>query len=333
MAHDHHHHHGESLRDYFTEQLLTILVCGLFGFVAVELYRTGMLEYVLAPQFRFWVYIGGIALLVMVAIRAIAVWREAGEVHGHGHDHDHGHDHNHHHHHNHSHAQGHDHHHDHAHHHEHGAGCEHDHEHGPGCEHDHEHDHKHDHDHGHHHHGGEDDHGHSHDLAWVFARMLVLAFPVALFFLGIPNAGFSQERLEKILGNAPTIDDTSVGDVAGKEGLVMRFADLNDAAYDESKRESLEGQTAALEGLFSRVRDNQFQLYRMKMTCCAADTVPLKVLIITPTALSGFRDGEWVQVKGRIQFLKDAKSNQYVTVVKVADVGDIKKTAKQNVYE
>jgi uncharacterized membrane protein YcgQ (UPF0703/DUF1980 family) len=325
MAHAHHHHHGESLRDYFTEQLLTILVCGLFGFVAIQLYRTGMLTYVLAEQFRTWVYVGGISLMVLVVIRALAVWREAGEAHDQSHDHHHGHDHHH------DHAHGHDHHHDHAHHHEHGAVCNDDHQHGPGCDHDHAH--KHDHDHHHGHHGGGDDHGHSHDLAWVFARMLVLAFPVALFFLGIPNSGFSEDRLKQLVGQDQSLGSMPVSDVASKEGVVMRFSDLNDAAYDESKRESMEGQTAVLEGLFRRVGDREFTIFRMKMTCCAADTVPLKVRIVTDFALSGFNDMDWVQVKGQIRFIKPQNSPHYMTVIKVARVEDIKKTAKQNVYE
>ena len=40
--------------------------------------------------------------------------------------------------------------------------------------------------------------GHSHDMSWVFARMLILVFPVALFALGVPNAGFSKEAVESL---------------------------------------------------------------------------------------------------------------------------------------
>jgi hypothetical protein len=163
--------------------------------------------------------------------------------------------------------------------------------------------------------------------------MLVLAFPVALFFLGIPNSGFSEERLAKLVGNTPTVDDAALRNVADKDGVVMRFSDLNDAAYDDGKRQSLEGQTAVLEGLFRRVKGNQFTLFRMKMTCCAADTVPLKVLIVTPTDLSGVKDMDWVEVKGRIQFVQAPNSTQYMTIVKVESVNDVKKKPKQNVYE
>ena len=39
MAHVHF-HGEESVRNYFTEQLLTILVCALFAFAAIQMYRT-----------------------------------------------------------------------------------------------------------------------------------------------------------------------------------------------------------------------------------------------------------------------------------------------------
>jgi hypothetical protein len=315
MAHDHHHHHGESARDYFTEQLLTILVCGLFGFVAIQMYRerpdgTRMLQYILAPQFHLPVLIGGIAVLALVVVRAVAVWREAGEVRAHDHAHHHEHAH------------------DHAHHH-------HDHEHGEHCDHEHEHGHEH---HHHHHHPApahaHDDHGHSHDLAWVFTRMLILVFPIALFFMGVPNAGYSQERIIKMLGQEDPLA-VSVGDVAAKEGLVTRFNDLNDAAYDDAKRESLQGQAARLEGRFRRLGDKEFTLYRLKMTCCAADTVPLKVRIVTPHALGGINDHEWVQVEGQVQFIPvpNTTPTRYIPVIKVADNKDIKKTPPKGEYE
>jgi hypothetical protein len=148
MAHS---YHGcQSPRDYFTEQLLTILVCGALGFVGVQMYLNDMLKHILAPQFHLPVLIGSIGVLVLVVIRAATVWREAGQLvpaddmscqENHVHT----------------------------------AACNH----LPGLP------------------NGEVDpalvdDGHSHDMSWMFARMLILVFPVALFALGIPNSGFSQ---------------------------------------------------------------------------------------------------------------------------------------------
>lgn len=320
MAHAHH-HHGESTRDYFTEQLLTILVVGLIGFVAVQLYRTNMLSIILAPPFHLPVFVGGIAVLVVVAVRAVAVWREAGEVnaalahtHHHHHDHAHHHDHK-----------------DHAH----GPDCDHDHHkpghaHGPDCDHEHDHSHAH---HGHDH--AHDDHGHSHDLTWVFVRMLVLVFPVSLYFMGVPNKGFSAEYLDKMLGKKETALDGQLADVAAKDGVVMSFNDLNDAGFDQAKRESMEGQTAVLEGKFRRISDKEFTLFRLKMTCCASDTIPLKVRIkLDAGSLSGFKDlVDGVKVKGQIQFVQLPGKEQYIPVIRVRDVTDIQKIELKNEYE
>jgi len=340
--HGHHHHghhyHGESLRDYFTEQLLTILVCGLFGFAAVQMYRLNMLEF-LAPQFRAPVLYGGAALLLLVVVRAVAVWKEAGEL-----QHEH-------------------------------ADCAHDHAH-TGDHHHHATD-------PHHHHAANEDpdlsgheHSHSHDMSWTFARMLILVFPVALFFLGLPNATFSKDRqlamagtdtalgaqiLKELAAEATVIEEKPAGDgvtvrllrtrtglkiretitsgeepkleLVREEGTTMRFNDLNDAAYDDAKRKSLSGQTAILEGRFKRLADKEFTLFRMKMTCCAADTVMLKVRIIVPQALSGFTDFDWVRVKGQIQFLPDVTGKGYIPVLMVADITDVQKGEAKNEYE
>jgi hypothetical protein len=331
-----HHHHGESLRDYFTEQLLTILVCGMFGFAAIQMYRDSRLGF-LVEQFHGPVLWGGIGILVMVILRAISVWKEAGEYQ----------------------AQA-----------AHGADCNQDHAHGVDCNHVHipgqdEHDHSH------------ADHGHGHDMSWLFARMLILVFPVALFFLGLPPATFSpQGQLEKVGDDtafagdtlADLVKDATVeeqkyeGDglvtrtlktktglrlretplpngkvkfeLLGGQPLGIKFNELNDAAYDPGKREGLQGKVAILEGRFKRLADKEFSLFRMKMTCCQADAVPLKVRIIVPQALSGFEDFNWVQVKGQIQFLQIPGQDQYVPVLMVADVSDVlHKTAPSNESE
>src|SRR5262245_44671092 len=110
MAHAHS-HEGEN---YYLDQLCTIGVCGALGGVAIMMYVQGMLQYILVKQFHLWVLLGGIALLVLVLVRAVALWFSAGRV-SHAHNHNHDHDHAHHHH-----DHGHDHDHgDHQHEHEH----------------------------------------------------------------------------------------------------------------------------------------------------------------------------------------------------------------------
>jgi hypothetical protein len=335
MAHAHH-HDGESLKNYFTEQLLTLLVCGAFGYTAIQLYREDRLVNLLVDLFHPWVLWGGIAILAMVVFRMIAVWKEAGEYQANA-----------------AHAQGDD--------------CNQDHVHGADCSHvnipgqDEE-----DHDHS--------DHGHSHDMSWFFARMLILFFPVALFFLGLPSQSLSMPHSKETEFGGNTLKDlakdaTQEGDVKnegngvstrilktktglkiretksdkgeiklelmrGEGAIGMKFSELNDAAYDAGKREGLQGEVVVLEGHFRRLADKEFSLYRLKMTCCAADAVPLRVRIVVPQALSGHSEGDWLEVKGQLQFLKEPGKESYIPVLMVADLTDIKKkSAPRNEME
>jgi hypothetical protein len=159
----------------------------------------GPLDQTLFGDFVLW---SGVGLLVLVVLRAVAVWRSVGDpslrdlheghdhgyahhpaMHPHPHDHDHDHDHG---------TCGHDHGH---HHHHHGheeavtaqapaAGAVH-----HGHTHTHDHDHAHDHSHSH-----DDDHGHG----WAPWRYAVLLVPVALFLLGVPNEGRAVKAIEHV---------------------------------------------------------------------------------------------------------------------------------------
>ena len=90
-GHDHSHDHGHSHSEYYIEQLLTVLISGAFGLVAVLMYFFGMLDFLLVARFHPWVLVGGIALLVMTVIRGTALFLEDAHEHAHDHgDHDHG---------------------------------------------------------------------------------------------------------------------------------------------------------------------------------------------------------------------------------------------------
>lgn len=322
-----HNHSGcQSPRDYFTEQLLTILVCGGLGFVAIQMYLNDMLRHILAPKFHLPVLIGGIAVLVVVALRSLAVWCEAGELVPASDD----------------------------------PTCQENHTHTAACNHlpgmpvvpntDE---------------NLVDDHGHSHDMSWVFARMLILVFPIALFALGIPNSGLSAKGQldsagEDVALNAETLkelaktakeeekrteaDGSIVRMLKTESGLLlrevtrpggeptlfvipgngeeMRFNTLTEAAFDADKRAALTNQTAIMEGRFKRLSDKEFTLFRMKMTCCGPDAVPLKVRIIAPYSVDR-KDFDWVRVKGVVQFIQVPGENRYVPVIRLGDLSDM----------
>jgi hypothetical protein len=258
-----HQHCGEALRDYFAGQLLTLFVVGCFGLVGILMYRNDQLGYILALPFHGPVLIGGSAILVIVVVRAISLWREAGHLNA--------------------------------------------------CSHS--------------------AHGHNHDLAWVFSRLLVLSFPVGLFLFGVPNSGFSRDRIRMLLGG----DDALTGEVsavAHRNETVARFNELIEAANDEGQRESLKGQTAVLEGRINWIDTRQFSLFRLKMTCCGADVVALKVRIVLKNGtLDAFDDFDWVQMKGQIQFVQAPNSERYIPVIVVEDVRDIRKIKPKKEYD
>lgn len=195
----------------------------------------------------------------------------------------------------------------HAHNHDHGHPPHH--EHGPDCDHDHSHDPA-PHAHGHSH-----DDGHSHGN--IFWRLVVLAFPLMLFFLGLPNEGFSKEWIDWKLGKDQVVD---AADVAAKGGdvITFEFHDLNAQSSDPDKRAAYEGRTVRVKGQLKKITDRDFTLFKLKMNCCAADVVPLKAQIKTSFATT-FNDLDWVTAEGVLQFVEDKSKKQFIPVIRVKD--------------
>jgi hypothetical protein len=316
MGHTHHHDDGS----YYMEQVCTIVISGLLGLVAILLYTSGKINLLLNPKLHWTVLAGGIALLILVAVRALAVWlpaltgrAAAAHDHEHAHDHDHGqcgHDHGH------DHGEcGHDHAHDH--HHDHGA-----------CDHDHGHDHDHEHAHAAgvpHSHGegnggaAPDDHGHDH--GWAPWRYAVLMLPVVLFFLNLPNEGFRTLEAADVQGL-----DQKKEKVADKGfDPELGFRELEGAAYSQEKRDYFEGKTVRLKGQFApSSSDSVFSLVRFKINCCAADAIPLSaVIMIDPDSKEKLDPaqyvGRWVEVTGQVQFRTREKNGkeEWLTVIVV----------------
>lgn len=273
MAHDH--SHGDR-NAYYLDQLFTIAVCGALGGVAIMLWQGNKL-WLLADKFHIWVLLGGIALVVLVLIRAIALWRSVDElaaVPSPTHDHDH-------------------------HHH-------HDHAHGP---HDHDHNHDHNHEHGH-------SHDHGHDHGWAPWRYVVLLLPVMLYFLNLPNQGFSGDMGNMLSGlnlDAPSsVSSTGTADIG--------FAQLQQASLTPESREFYEGKTVTLTGRYSGSDPKRFTLVRYKIACCAADAVALNAVIMVDPKSDEQIDpdkyrNKWLQVTGRIHFLQKPGSNEYITAL------------------
>ena len=383
-------HPHEEQRAYYLEQLCSIGACGALGAVAILMYFRGWLG-ILADSFHLPVLLGGIALLVVVAARAISLWQEVGSQKGHehhDHDHDHGHSHSH--------------------------------------EPEHEHGHSHGHSHSH-----AQAHDHEHGFAPVRYIVLVLPVMLFLLGVPNPafvqafqkylmqidlgklepsdhSAGLADMPGRSVVGmriNKEEKDDTlqvvrvskdgaaekagiragdvitqitrtvdgdgkplpqpevipakelnledAVAKLEGKpdtkvkvtlqrdgaahevevtrevELVALQFKELERAAYTSAQRQYYEGKIGRVVGQFVPGRNpRSFSLSRFKMTCCAADAIPLNVVIVldpqVQEPLSDVKALQWVEVKGQIQFRKRADRDEYASVLLVKSRQDIR---------
>jgi len=175
------------------------------------------------------------------------------------------------------------------------------HVHGPDCDHDH---------------GPED---HATTPGGTYLKTIPFALPLVLFVMGLPNAGFSKEWTERRLGKAEVIGELK--EVAAKDGdtLTLDFGELNMAAYDPGKRDAFEGRRIRVKGQLKKVSEKDYELFKLKMTCCAADMIPLKARIksdiVIPQSL--FRDHDWVTVEGQLQFVEIPEKRMFLPVIRI----------------
>jgi len=102
-----------------------------------------------------------------------------------------------------------------------------------------------------------------------------------LYFLNMPNSTFSATAYGGMMSKDEL--DQQAAPVANKEGAVLAlgFKELSTAAYDPSARAAMQGRMGQLKGMYSpRRSDKEFTLFRVKMSCCAADAIPVGVIII-----------------------------------------------------
>ena len=115
--------------------------------------------------------------------------------------------------------------------------------------------------------------------------------------------------------------------MAAKEGdtLTLDFGELNMAAYDPGKRDAYEGRRVRVKGQLKKVSEKEYELFKLKMTCCAADMIPLKARIrsdiVIPQSL--FRDHDWVTVEGQLQFVELPEKKQFLPVLRIGGKGGL----------
>ena len=293
MANEHHHH--DNATEYYIEQLIGIGISLSIAYVCIMLWWPfpiyggdgqiisygRKLSIILHPKFHFWVLTGSIILLGFVSVRIIALWLESGKLksdnkHVHGPDCDH----------------------------EHKLEHDHKHVHGPDCNHEHNDESS-----------GHEDCGHDHSHGSAPVRFIVLLLPIVLFFLNVPNEVFS---------NVKGVDLSQFGEVGAvaEKGIDFNvgFLQLEMASMTQESRNHYEGKTVRLIGKYVGEEEKRFSLIRFKINCCAADAVPLNAVMMvdpnSPEKLAWKKyANKWVQVTGRVHFLKRKDNEQYMTAL------------------
>ena len=351
MVHDH--HEDET---YFLDQICMVALSGAFGVICLCLYflQQGMLYRLLGTQFHPFVLASGIALVVLAVVRAGMLWSMAGpkiEDHSHGHDgccQDESHSHEH----SHSHGAGaHDHGHSHSHDHGHSqANRGHDHSHAvlaesrafghtpasaPAATPSHAH---------------SQSQGHAdHDHGWAPWRYVVLLVPIILFMLGLPNKGpsFNASSVAAVDTTGDAIEEakfyftlTALGSdrlaplgpilvrlVADAEASdVDRTLDvkkLENLAARATDREYYKGKTVQVRGQYAQRNERYFELARFKIQCCAGDAIPISVPVLAKDSITGYKEQQWVEVTGRLDFRPDAKGS-FKTVLRVTQRNQVR---------
>ncbi len=111
--------------------------------------------------------------------------------------------------------------------------------------------------------------------------------------------------------------------------IPLEFKELDRAALDARTRDFYTGRKGRIKGQFQpSSHDTQFSLMRMKMTCCAADVVPLQVIIQAPESVSSYKAQEWVEVEGQIRF--DQTASKFIPVLQVQSMDKIQRTAAES---
>ncbi|MBY0585853.1 hypothetical protein K2X85_01690 [bacterium] len=169
----------------------------------------------------------------------------------------------------------------------------------------------------HHHHDHEhagDDHGHDHDEhthAPSLWRLIILALPIMIIFMGVPPSQLSAQGLTNKLSAKDLKALADLGNASMPPGFEPK-GDVVDAdwkvlvaaADDPFKRERWQAQAVRIAGqaVPDRGFADRYRLMRVKITCCAADAVPLSITVLGKPN-DAWKPAEWIEVTGAVNFV------------------------------
>ena len=136
-------------------------------------------------------------------------------------------------------------------------------------------------------------------IYWVCLIPVILGLFVPAAIIGQNSQGISEVRIK-------TQDKSSL---KTKSDLLLSVTqlDIGNILFggNEKDKEQLTRSKVKLEGAalsHQSLANNEIVVYRMLISCCAADAVPLGVLVRLPPGIK-VKAGEWVEVEGQISIL------------------------------
>jgi hypothetical protein len=151
-----------------------------------------------------------------------------------------------------------------------------------------------------------------HEHGWAPWRYVLLLFPVVLYFLGLPNEGFS-------VAYAAPVEETPKE--LESKALTVGYRELEFAGKTPESRASYEGATVHIIGRVAPgYTDRAFILVWFKLTCCGADALAFTAQVIidlrSEEKLPPGLEQQWVEVTGQLQFFPQRhRPGNYTTVI------------------
>lgn len=164
-------------------------------------------------------------------------------------------------------------------------------------------------------------------FVWRMLRYVVLLLPLGLFFVKLPHGTFTLEALEQAGSDlAAQVDLAAIQYQPGNGRTIipLDFREVERATYTPALREQLDGRIGRLRGQFIPGRDGRtFGLVRLKMVCCAADVIPLLILVVSEDGVPALPTMSWVEVEGQVQFRRRRDGTGFTPILVVPSRGRI----------
>jgi predicted aconitase with swiveling domain len=114
-------------------------------------------------------------------------------------------------------------------------------------------------------------------------------------------------------------------DLAKEQVYGVDFKFLQGLAFSPGHQQEWNGRLVYVVGQFAPVQhsDRLFSLARQRIQCCAADAIQLNIPILCRQSVADLKAGEWIRVKGRIEFRERPGYSGRATVLLVNSRSDI----------